>query len=511
MDEYIQIHSVAPLISALALYSLAIVTFFSMKREMLWLVFAGFSLFLASASAVAFSMSFSGDGAAVIHYAQLAPSFGILALSFANYYAYLLTGSSSHARMFGKKAVSVRAFLCVVAVWVALLTLLVVTHQFIAEVEVHDNGRLHVHYGPFMYVVMAFIVLATARNTHLLAVAYRSSTSRVFREFVVLNIVAFLSIFLPAIALFFVGPLLGKLTQAYAFFTFPVAVTIFYIAIVRYQFAQNRELNLSLEEKVEERTAELRKAQSKLVQSEKMASMGQLVAGIAHEVNNPIGAVKSMAQSNKRAVDKLKTVIADTELGDSDKLKPILRVMDDANKVIEDGTKKVTEMVDTLRNFVKLDEADIQRVDIHEGLEDTLNILQHEIKPEIKVSKQYSDVPRVYCYPAQLNQVFLNILTNANEAVEGAGEIIVSTYARGGMVCVTVKDTGKGIPEENRKQIFDPGFTTKGVGVGTGLGLAICYRIIQDHKGEIEVESKSGEGTSITVAVPLDGLPRSTA
>ena len=280
MDEYIQIHSVAPLISALALYSLAIVTFFSMKREMLWLVFAGFSLFLASASAVAFSMSFFGAGTAVIHYAQLAPSFGILALSFANYYAYLLTGSSSHARMFGKKAVSVRAFLCVVSVWVALLTLLVVTHQFIAEVEVHDNGRLHVHYGPFMYFAMAFIVLATARNTHLLAVAYRSSTSRVFREFVVLNIVAFLSIFLPAIALFFVGPLLGKLTQAYAFFTFPVAVTIFYIAIVRYQFAQNRELNLSLEEKVEERTAELRKAQSKLAQSEKMASMGQLVAGI---------------------------------------------------------------------------------------------------------------------------------------------------------------------------------------------------------------------------------------
>jgi signal transduction histidine kinase len=193
------------------------------------------------------------------------------------------------------------------------------------------------------------------------------------------------------------------------------------------------------------------------------------------------------------------------ELDDKDKMTPILSVMDNANNVIADGTRKVTEVVDTLRNFANLDEAEQQMFDIHEGLEDTLNILQHEIKPGIRVVKQYSEVPPVYCYPAQLNQVFLNLITNANEAINGEGEITLSTYVRDHNVCIAFRDTGTGILEEDMKRIFDPGFTTKGVGVGTGLGLAICYRIVHDHKGEIEVESEVGEGTTFTVVLPLGG------
>ncbi len=507
MGENIQIYSVAPLISALAMYSLAIVTFFSMKKEKLWLVFAGFCLFLAAASTVAFSVTLADDLTTVSRYAKLAPGFGILAISFANYYAYLLSGARGHVRMFGRKKPSGRFFLIFVAIWVVLIALLVGSRQFVVDVEIVDTGWIRVHYGPLMYVAMAFVVLATGRNVTLLGSAYRSSADRIFKEFIVLNMAGFLLIFLPAIAMFFILPLWGKMTQPYTFFSFPVAVTIFYLAIVRYQFAQNHQLNLSLEEKVEERTAELKAAQSKLVHSEKMASMGQLVAGIAHEVNNPIGAVRSMAHSNKLAVGKLRSILAGTEFDDSAKLKPILEVMDNANRVIEDGSRKVTEVVDTLRNFAKLDEADLQMFNIHEGLEDTLNILQHEIKPGVNVSKQYNEIPPVYCYPAQLNQVFLNLLTNANEAIEGDGEITVSTFVRGGNVCITIKDSGKGIPEQNLKRIFDPGFTTKGVGVGTGLGLAICYRIIQDHKGEIEVESTVGKGTSFTVVLPASGFP----
>ncbi|UCG53049.1 MAG: HAMP domain-containing histidine kinase [Candidatus Latescibacterota bacterium] len=226
-------------------------------------------------------------------------------------------------------------------------------------------------------------------------------------------------------------------------------------------------------------------------------------------MNNPIGAVRSMAQSNKAAVDKLKRSVTDDGAADAENVGRILAVMDNANQVIEDGTRRVAEVVETLRNFANLDEAEVQWFDVHEGLEDTLVILQHQIKPSVKINKQYTEVPRVNCFPAQLNQVFLNILTNANEAIHESGEVTISTSCQGGNVRVSIRDTGVGIPEENRKKIFDPGFTTKGVGVGTGLGLAICYQIIKDHDGDINVDSEVGKGSVFTVVLPT--TPRKVA
>jgi signal transduction histidine kinase len=322
--------------------------------------------------------------------------------------------------------------------------------------------------------------------------------------------IAFHMIFAPVLVLGVVLPLIGVHIEQLSFVVFPIAVMIFYVAIVRYQFAQVDELNVSLEIKVEERTAELKQAHSKLIHSEKMASMGQLVAGIAHEVNNPLGAVRSMAQSNKLAADKLKSAIEKQAVAENAEIDRFFDVMGNANRVIEDGTKKVAEVIETLRNFANLDEADFQQFDVHEGLEDTLKILQHEFKENVKLTRNYGDVPKVNCFPAQINQVFLNILTNANEAIVNEGEITVSTYTRDDTVYVKIKDTGVGIPEENRKRIFDPGFTTKGVGVGTGLGLAICYKIVNDHNGDIRVESKEGEGSAFTVVLPVDSNPINT-
>jgi signal transduction histidine kinase len=151
-----------------------------------------------------------------------------------------------------------------------------------------------------------------------------------------------------------------------------------------------------------------------------------------------------------------------------------------------------------------LDEAELKTVDIHRGLDDSLMLVHHQNKDAIKIHKEYGSVPQVACYPDRLNQVFLNLLVNAQQSIVDKGEIAVRTFLRDGKVHIEITDTGKGIPEDQVKNIFDPGFTTKGVGVGTGLGLSICYKIMQQHHGEIQVRSEVGKGSTFTVILPSD-------
>jgi PAS domain S-box-containing protein len=260
-------------------------------------------------------------------------------------------------------------------------------------------------------------------------------------------------------------------------------------------------------DELERTNRELRETQAQLVQSEKMASLGMLVAGIAHEINTPIGAVHSMHDTLKRAVEKLKTTLrADFshELEENRGLSNPLRIIDEANKVIENGSERVTNIVRRLRSFARLDEAELKTVDIHEGLEDTIALLQHELKLNVTVEKNYGDVPDIACFPGKLNQVFLNLLVNAKQAIEGRGVISITTFIKDRHVHIEFRDSGKGIPKENLKKVFDPGFTTKGVGVGTGLGLSIVYQIIEDHHGSIHVDSELGKGTTFSIALPTD-------
>jgi signal transduction histidine kinase len=179
-------------------------------------------------------------------------------------------------------------------------------------------------------------------------------------------------------------------------------------------------------------------------------------------------------------------------------------VVTEANRVIESGTQRVTEIVRRLRSFARLDQAELKKADIHEGLEDTLALIHHELKHNIVVKRDYGSVPPIPCYPGRLNQVFLNLLNNARQAIRGKGEIEIRTFVQDRRVHVTVRDTGAGIAPEHLRKIFDPGFTTKGVGVGTGLGLSICYQIVRDHRGEILVDSEPGKGTTFTVVLPMD-------
>jgi signal transduction histidine kinase len=280
---------------------------------------------------------------------------------------------------------------------------------------------------------------------------------------------------------------------------------------------ENARLYEHLEEKVQERTAaltrtlaELRETQAQLVQSEKMAALGDLVAGVAHEINTPLGAVASNTDLVARAVARVKEMVADP--AQAEKVRGFLDKAAGMADVSREACRRINEIVRSLRNFARLDEAERKAADLHEGLDSTLTLVAHLLKNRVTVHRDYGPLPQVLCYPNQLNQVFLNILVNAAQAIEGAGEIrirtrVVPAGGAAGSVVVEITDSGAGIPPQILNKIFDPGFTTKGVGVGTGLGLAICYRIVANHQGRIEVDSEVGKGSTFRIILPLETSP----
>jgi signal transduction histidine kinase len=265
--------------------------------------------------------------------------------------------------------------------------------------------------------------------------------------------------------------------------------------------------NVELERKVEERTRELREKTAQLIQAEKMASLGHLVAGVAHEINTPLGALKSNNDIINRNIEDIKSFFAEpqvpTETRDEAKLDKLFTNTEKLHSVSMKAIDRISTIVRSLCTFARIDQAVRDTVDIHEGLETTLTLVQHEIKGRIKIHSDYADLPKITCFPDRLNQVYMNLLINAIQAIESKGEIYIKTYRDQDWAVVEIRDTGKGIPEEKLAHIFDPGFTTKGVGVGTGLGLSIVYQIVQEHEGKVEVDSESGEGSTFRVYLPI--------
>jgi signal transduction histidine kinase len=255
-------------------------------------------------------------------------------------------------------------------------------------------------------------------------------------------------------------------------------------------------LDMTLQEEV--------KAQ--LNQSEKMASLGLLTAGLAHEINTPLGAIHSNNDTISRSIAKIRQLLQNPDAPDgSAARRNVGRLVDLMGEVCENtsiATERLIGIVSSLKNFTRLDEPDRMDADLHEGIDSTLTIVQHQFRNRIRVEKEYGDIPTVECYPNRLNQVFMNLLVNAAQAIPERGTVTIRTSKTEDSVRIAISDTGVGIPNENLSKIFDPGFTTKGVGVGTGLGLPICYKIIQEHQGKIEVES-SDRGTTFTIVLPL--------
>jgi two-component system NtrC family sensor kinase len=237
------------------------------------------------------------------------------------------------------------------------------------------------------------------------------------------------------------------------------------------------------------------------IQSEKMAALGLLVAGVAHEINTPMGAIHSNNDIMMRAVDKLRRAIESP--GDGKEVARLLEILVGICRNNEIATDRIMKIVRSLKNFARLDEAERKKVNIHEGIESTLTLLQHQLKNRIHIDKQFGDLPEIECFPNQLNQIFMNLLVNAVQAIPDRGTVTIKTSGDKDSVRIEIRDDGVGIPEEHLSKIFDPGFTTKGVGVGTGLGLAICYRIVHEHHGTIEVQS-SNAGTAFLITLPLN-------
>jgi PAS domain S-box-containing protein len=273
-----------------------------------------------------------------------------------------------------------------------------------------------------------------------------------------------------------------------------------YIGIAR-DITEKKNAQLALEKAMRE----LRETQVQLIQSEKMAALGKLVAGVAHEINSPMGAISSMQDTLSTAIEKLQGALTRAAPEVLDKNRTIRKTLDaihEANRVIDTGTDRIIDIVKSLRTFARLDEAEMKKADIHEGLDSALTLIHHDLKDRIDIVRDYGDLSPIVCYPGKLNQLFLNILVNASQAIEGKGQVTITTFEKNGEVYIEIRDTGRGIPKGDIDSIFDPGFTTKGVGVGTGLGLSICFQIIQEHNGRIEVKSKIGKGSVFTVVLP---------
>ncbi|MFO8056816.1 MAG: ATP-binding protein [bacterium] len=272
---------------------------------------------------------------------------------------------------------------------------------------------------------------------------------------------------------------------------------------------------------------ELEQASIQLLQSEKMASIGQLAAGVAHEINNPMGYVNSNLNLLKTYRKELNQLITEyrnlcrkvdeeagleelkkanekiREIEESLQLEEMLKDLEDMIAESIEGTERVSYIVKNLKEFSHPESRTTQKTDIHEALDSTLNIVWNELKYKAQVVKEYGSLPMIECYPQELKQVFMNILVNASQAITERGKITLRTFQKDGFANVQIEDDGEGIEPDALPKIFDPFYTSKEVGKGTGLGLSISYSIMQKHGGSIEIESTPGEGSTFTLKLPL--------
>ena len=296
------------------------------------------------------------------------------------------------------------------------------------------------------------------------------------------------------------------------------------MAILEADIEQRRKVESRLQQEQEGQRkliAELHNAHSQLLQSEKMASIGQLAAGVAHEINNPIGYVHSNLGSLEKYIHSLFAIVSAYEAAEGDylpgsaclpRLQAVRKEFDlgflreDIPALLSesrDGIARVKKIVQDLKDFSHVDEAEWQFTDLRHGLESTLNIVWNELKYKVEVVKEYGNLPEIECIPSQLNQVFMNLFVNAGHAIEARGTLTIRTGAEAEKVWVEIADSGKGIAPEHLTRIFEPFFTTKPVGKGTGLGLSLSYGIVEKHHGKIEVESEVGKGTTFRVWLPI--------
>jgi signal transduction histidine kinase len=261
----------------------------------------------------------------------------------------------------------------------------------------------------------------------------------------------------------------------------------------------------SLRRELAEIHAREARARAELVRSAQLASLGNLVRGVAHELNTPLGALASNHDVTRRALDRLQVILEDEQVTEEElgQVRKIVHAITGVQDTSAMAVERMKHVVGSLRTFGRPDRSQVDRVDVGEALHGTLALLKHELGESITVDEELPALPPVECYPQQLNQVFMNLLMNAIQAMPRGGRLTLRGRAAPDRLVIEIGDTGMGIAEENLERIFEPGFTTKGARVGMGLGLLICSEIMDRHGGEISVNSKVGVGTTFTLGIPL--------
>jgi signal transduction histidine kinase len=506
-------YAISSLLACVVIFGLGLVSLLYGRRDRVRVTFSIFCLSWALAAGCGFALQVAGspgfgEAADAARVARVLPVFIFLVGLTSLHYVLALTGM--HARLDEK----VLFFRLRPYVWLFTIVVLANITVGLTMDRVVSGVRFHPWLGYVVeFKLSALVPLALQGILDMLSLAILVKGLREAREqgdaakgtFLRNNLIGLVT--LKATGMIFVAvlPLFGLHTVVLAFHLFALLAFFFYGVIANYQHRRIRELTEGLERKVDERTAELRRAQTRLVQAERLASLGTLAAGVAHEINTPLGAVRSMVATQAKAVEAIQVQLAQgAAAAGVEKLTRALRAVEQAGPVIDDGLHQIGASVDSLRRFAHLDEADLQRIDLHQGLDDTAAMLRPQFGGRIRLERDYGELPPITCDARQLNQVFHHLLLNAAQAIEGRGTIKITTRPEGDeQVRVEIEDTGAGVPADQLAQIFEPGFTTKAEGTGTGMGLAICRQVARDLGGEVMVESAPGEGTRVVVRLPL--------
>ena len=510
------------LISGILCALLAVITWLFRRRESINKVFSLFTLALA-VDAFAFFAWFQFGRVENIHtWMRITFTAGFIVPTGLIFFFYAFTGYDKRldAKVLGIKVGHFRNSTLLV---VLVVTLLSQFTNLVLDISDKPQHIYDVQFGPIgslmfpLFGVIFFYLFTMAFKS------YKATENKPQKRFILLLAAGTLVWLLYGYIGALIFPVESQVWSSISYLGTGMMAVFYFVAIINYQSDKVYELNVNLERKVEDRTRELKQKnteledtlnqlqqmQKQVIVQEKMASLGQLVASLTHEFNTPIGAIRSMKDTKSKALARLQTALKNA--GSDHDVETVLEAILNADQLIDQGTERLNEIITNLKNFTRLDEAETAVADIHEGLESVLALIKHDLLKDIEVVRKYGEIPPFLCQPRKLNQVFLNILKNACQAIDGGGRITITTSLIENMVHVAIRDTGKGIKAEDLKTIFDPGFTTRSSVVRASLGLSISYQIVQEHDGSIIVESQPGKGSVFTMIIPMkfnDGTSR---
>jgi signal transduction histidine kinase len=461
------------LISGVLCTVLSVITWLSRGREHINRVFSFLTLALALDSFAFFVMfQFGSTMDNISFWMRITFAAGFVVPLGIVLFFFAFTGYDG--RMSAKVLwVKVRHFKIFALMFIPGCVLLALFTQLIVRVPETPHNMWDLELGPVGELMFPIFGVIFVYMFAMAFKAYRITEAKPDKRFILLLSVGTLLWLLFGYGGVLLFPATSEEWHAISYLGTGVMAIFFFVAIINHQSDKVHELNLNLERKVDERTRHLKETQAQLIQSEKMAALGHLVAGVAHEMNTPVGAVYSTYNTLASATEKLAQTLKrehGIEIGESHRVSHILNAISGVSDVIRTSSERMAGIVKRLKIFARLDEADLQSIDLNECIENTLSMFQFHLKPGIRVRKELADLPATTCYPAQINQLCFQLLLNANRAIEETGEIVLRTEVQGDEINFSVSDDGRGIPSEDVDRVFDPGYTAWDLSVGTGLG-----------------------------------------